>query len=247
VLLDKLNHQGDKELRMTLDDIRTIAWLGKYYAHKIQAATALAFFRETLGPAYREDAIKQLQQTAHYWRRYASLALSNYDNPLWTNRVGHVDWRKTYRYVIHDIRTIGGRIDIPSIPPTSGGTILETEEAAYETYEVSKNIEGYTGTGYVAIDRNKGRESVTWNYHAPKAGQAVLEFRYINSWNRQTPLSVTINGHNVGHVLLWDTGTSRTWAWDRLTVDLKEGDNQICIQANGRIMMDHMNVLFINL
>jgi hypothetical protein len=242
-LLDKLHHQDDKELRLTLDDIRTIAWLGKYYAHKIQAATALAFFRETLEPAYHEDAIKQLQQTAHYWRRYASLALSNYHNPLWTNRVGHVNWRKTYRYVIHDIRTIGGRIDIPSIPPTSGGTVLEAEEAAYETYEVSNTIEDYTGTGYVSIDRNKGRKSVTWNYHAPKSGRAILEFRYINSWNRQTPLFVTINGQNVGQVLLWDTGTSRTWAWDRLTVDLKEGDNQICIQANGRIMMDHVNVI----
>ena len=147
--------------------------------------------------------------------------------------------------MIHDIRTIGGRIDIPSIPPTSGGTILEAEEAAYETYEVGNTIEGYTGTGYVAIDRNKGRKSVTWNYHTPKAGRAVLEFRYINSWNHETPLSVMVNGNDAGSVLLWDTGTSRTWAWDRLTVDLKEGDNQIRIQANGRIMMDRVNIHYV--
>jgi hypothetical protein len=246
-LLDDLKQQGDKELRLTLDDIRTIAWLGKYYAHKIEAATALAFFRETLKPEYREDAIKHLQQCAHFWRSYASLALSNYHNPLWTNRVGHVDWRETYRYVIHDIRTIGGTIEIASMSPTPGGTILEAEDAVYETYEVRNAIEGYTGSGYVAIDRDKGRKSVTWNYHAPQAGRVVLEFRYINSWNRQTPLFVTVNDSDAGSVLLWDTGTSRTWAWDRLTVDLKEGDNQIRIQVNGRIMMDHMNVLFMNL
>jgi len=241
-LLNDLNHKGDKELRLTLDDIRTIAWLGKYYAHKIQAATALAFFRETLKPEYREDAIKHLQQSAHFWRSYASLALSNYDNPLWTNRVGHVDWRETYRYVIHDIRTIGGTIEIASMSPTSGGTILEAEDAAYEPFEVLNTIEGCTGTGYVAMDRDKGRKSVTWDCHAPKAGRTILEFRYINSWERETPLSVTINGNDAGSVLLWDTGTSKTWAWDRLTVDLKEGHNQIRIQTNGRIMLDHVNI-----
>ena len=202
-------------------------------------------FRETLKREYREDAIKNLQQSAFYWRSYASLALSNYDNPLWTNRVGYVDWRQTYRYVIHDIRTIGGTIDIASMPSTSGGTILEAEDAAYETFEALNTIEGYTGTGYVAMDRDKGRKSVTWNYHAPKAGRTILEFRYINSWNHETPLSITINGNNVGCVMLWDTGTSRTWAWDRLTVDLKEGDNQIRIQANGRIMMDHVNMHYV--
>ena len=147
--------------------------------------------------------------------------------------------------MIHDVRTIGGRIDIPSIPPTSGGTILETEEAAYETYEVRHAIEGHTGAGYVATDRNKGTTSITWNYHAPEAGRAILEFRYINSWNRQTPLSVTINGRYAGRVLLWDTGTSKTWAWDRLTVDVKEGDNQTRVQAKGRIMIDHVNVHYV--
>mgnify|MGYP000394862947 CR=1 FL=1 len=122
---------------------------------------------------------------------------------------------------------------------------LEAEDADYETLEIFHAIEGYTGTGYVAIDRNKGRKSVTWNYHAAKAGRAVLEFRYINNWNRETPLSVMINGKDAGSVLLWDTGTSKTWAWDRLTVDLREGDNQIRIQAAGRIMMDHVNLHYI--
>ncbi|MHC4432004.1 MAG: carbohydrate-binding family 6 protein, partial [Planctomycetota bacterium] len=155
-LLADLDHRGNKELRLTLDDIRTIAWLGKYYAHKIQAATELAFFRETLKPEHRDAAIEGLRQSAFYWRSYASLALSNHKNPLWTNRVGHVDWRETYDYVLHDIRSIGGTIDITSMPPSNGGTILEAEDAQYETFEASGRIKGYTGTGYVTMDRNKG-------------------------------------------------------------------------------------------
>ena len=243
-LLADLDHDGDKELRLTLDDIRTVAWLGKYYAHKIQAATALAFFRETLKREYRDTAIERLQRSAFYWRSYASLALSNHRNPLWTNRVGHVDWRETYKYVLHDIRTIGGAIDIASMPPSTGGTILEAEDAQYETFEASDRIKGYTGTGYVTMDRNKGKKAVTWNYEPPVPGQYILEFRYVNGWGRETPLVVTVNGTDAGSVRLWNTGTSNTWAWDRLLVDLKEGDNAIRVQADGRIMMDHVNVLF---
>ena len=242
-LLADLKHQGNKELRLTLDDIRTIAWLGKYYTYKIQAATELAFFRETLKPEHRDAAIESLRQSAFYWRSYASLALSNHKNPLWTNRVGHVDWRETFDYVLHDIRSIGGTIDIASMPPSTGGTILEAEDAQYETFEASDKIKGHTGTGYVTIDRNKGLKSVTWHYKAPSAARVILEFRYVNSWNRETPLMVTVNGKSAGTVLLWDTGTSRTWAWDRLTVDLTEGDNVISVQSDGRILMDHVNVL----
>jgi len=93
------------------------------------------------------------------------------------------------------------------------------------------------------MDRNKGPKSVTWHYRAPKRGCTILEFRYVNSWNRETPLVVTVNGANAGYVLLWNTGTSKTWAWDRRTVDLAEDDNVISVQSDGRILMDHVNVL----
>ena len=242
-LLANLRHDGNKELRLTLDDICTIAWLGKYYAHKIQAATMLALFRETLKPEHRDAAIQNLQQSAFYWRSFASLALSNHENPLWTNRVGHVDWRDTYRYVIHDIRTIGAPIQIASMPPSAGGSILEAEDAAFESFETLCSTEGYTGTGYVAMDRNKGRKSVSWDYHAPRAGRYILEFRYINTWNRMTPLDVKVNAGDAGSVELWETGSPNSWVWDRLTVDLKQGKNTISIQTDGRIMIDHLNVL----
>jgi hypothetical protein len=229
---------------VTLDDVRTIAWLGKYYAHKIQAATKLALFRETLKPEHRESAVKHLQQTAFYWRQYASLALSNHENPLWTNRVGHVDWRESYRYVIHDIRTLGGDVKIRSMQPTAGGTILEAEEARFEAFDSSNRVKGFTGRGYITIDRHKGSRSVNWPFSAPKNGRYVLEFRYINDWNRDTDLTATINGRKAGAVKLWNSGTSKTWVWDRMMVDLRQGDNVISIKAGGRILADHVNVLY---
>ncbi len=243
-ILAGLNANGDKELRLTLDDIRTIAWLGKYYAFKIEAATALALFRETLAADYQEQAIKNLQQAALYWRSYASLALSNYQNPLWTNRVGYVDWRDTFRYVLYDIQTVGGDVDMPSMSATPGGKILESENAIFEPYDTSTNVSGFTGAGYITIDRDKGKEPIVWNFDAPVAGRYILEFRYVNAWDRVTPLMVSVNGKDAGVVTLWDSGTSHSWVWDRLIVDFEQGKNALSIQAGGRILMDHVNILY---
>jgi hypothetical protein len=242
-ILKDLHHGGDKELRLTLDDTRTIAWLGKYYAHKIQAATNLAMFRATLEPRFRDAAVTDLQQSAFYWRSFASLALSNHENPLWTNRVGIVDWRATYQEVIDDIRTIGGRLEIASMPPSGGGSILEAEDADFGKFKTSSEIDGFTGAGYVVMDRNRGRNSVTWEYQAPATGRYILEFRYINRWNRETPLIVQVNEKDAGRVKLWDTGTPRNWGWDRLTVDMKKGPCSIRVQSEGVIILDHVNLL----
>ncbi len=242
-ILEGISHQGDKELRLVLDDIRTIAFLGKYYAHKIEAATELAFFRKTLNIEKQQAAIKHLQQTVLYWRYYASLGLSNYHNPLWTNRVGYVDWRDTYRYVIHDIRTLGGDLTIPSMQPSTGGIVLEAETARFDPYESSNKITGFTGTGYITIDRGVGKYPVSWTFDAPKTGRYVLEFRYINSWERETDLKVSVNGKYMGFVSLWNSGTTQTWVWDRMAVDMQRGENVISVQAGGRIHLDSMNLL----
>jgi len=243
-LLDGLNHNGDKALRHTLDDIRTMAWLGKYYEHKIRAATELAFFRETLNGDHQKEAIARLQKAAHYWRSYASLALSHYHNPLWTNRVGYVDWRETYCYVLYDITSIGGEPDVPSMLPTPGGVILEAEESLHDGLDSGSKISGFTGSGYAEFNRNRKKFPMVWNFDAPVAGKYVLEFRYVNNWRRDTTMLVSVNNEPAGDVLLWLSGSPGTWGWDRLVVELKEGENNISARAGGRILLDHVNVLY---
>ncbi len=102
-IFDKLSHGGDKELRLTLGDIRAIAYMGKYYAHKISGATQLALFRETGMEVYRDGAVKQLTEGAEFWKLYTAIARRQYKNPLWTNRVGYVDWDKITEWVLDDI------------------------------------------------------------------------------------------------------------------------------------------------
>jgi len=97
----KVPEQG--ELKATLLDIRTMALLGKYYAYKIEGATNLALYRETKDTKYQDKAIARLTEALETWKIYTASASEQYKNPLWTNRVGYVDWVKITRWVEDDV------------------------------------------------------------------------------------------------------------------------------------------------
>ncbi|HEX9782597.1 MAG TPA: carbohydrate-binding family 6 protein [Opitutaceae bacterium] len=101
--LEALQPGANKELRRTLPDIRAMSFLGSYYAEKIAGATALAVFRADGSSREKEKAIQALTKAAGYWRQYTELAASLYKNPMWTNRVGHVDWSELSAEVARDI------------------------------------------------------------------------------------------------------------------------------------------------
>ncbi|WP_235296589.1 glycoside hydrolase family 20 zincin-like fold domain-containing protein [Portibacter marinus] len=102
-LLAGIEIANDQELEHTINDIRAVAHLGKYYAHKIAGATFLALYREEVGPEYQTKAIEELSKALNQWKTYTELALKYYKNPLWTNRVGFVDWNEITNYVAQDI------------------------------------------------------------------------------------------------------------------------------------------------
>ncbi|UCD53197.1 MAG: hypothetical protein JSW27_11245, partial [Phycisphaerales bacterium] len=240
-ILGRLGHGGDKELRQTLDDIRTITYLGKYYAHKIRGATELALDRATDRRPYREAAVGELVQAARYWRLYASTALGQYANPLWTNRVGHVDWRQLFDEVLGDLEIAGGQARSVAMAPTPGGIILEAEVAAAQGASRASDVPGYTGEGFLVFPRDESDGStVRWTFRAPQAGDYVLEFRYLCEERRHAAL-VTVNGEGAGELVTWSTG--HTWGWDRITVRLKEGLNAIELAPHG-VRLDHLNVLY---
>jgi hypothetical protein len=95
----------NKELSYILNDIESMAYLGKYYSFKINGAANLALFRETKAAAVQEIAVNQLIEALEYWKRYTASAMKQYKNPLWTNRVGYVDWVKLTDEVLKDIET----------------------------------------------------------------------------------------------------------------------------------------------
>jgi len=102
-LISKIDPKEDRELRVTVQDILTISFMGKYYAHKIAGATYLALFRERGELPLQEKAVAELESALNYWKQYKDTALMQNTHPLWTNRVGYVDFEKTTEWVAADI------------------------------------------------------------------------------------------------------------------------------------------------
>jgi hypothetical protein len=106
-LIANMDPEGNKELANALNDIQSMAFLGKYYAFKINGATQLALFRKIRDANFQEEAVEELTKALGYWEKYTSNAMQQYKNPLWLKRVGHIDWVKLTREVERDIEIAG--------------------------------------------------------------------------------------------------------------------------------------------
>ena len=231
------------ELRMTIDDIQSIALMGTYYAHKVRAATFLSLFRNSMDPKWYEKVSEELNASAGYFRHFAAIATANYHNPLWTNRVGHVDWRKNLAWAVYDITANGGTVRLPSLEPTAGGSILEAEDADFEVSTVKSHVEGFTGTGYLQPRDPNAHHRVKWTFNAREAGSYTLEFRYTLQQQAIYPSPLVVNGNEVARITFWHTGNTGAWVWERAAVYLHEGENTIEISPIGKVLLDHLNVL----
>jgi hypothetical protein len=80
----------DAELRKTVNDCESLAWLGRYYASKIRGACALALFDLNGDTFEHEAALRHLGHALAHWKRYAALRDAHYVPALY-NRVGHVN------------------------------------------------------------------------------------------------------------------------------------------------------------
>lgn len=103
MLVTPLRAKNNKVLDKTLQDIKTIAFLGKHYGYKIAGATQLALYRTSKQSIYQQEAIKQLTLALEYWKKYTASSETLYENPFWTNRVGHVNWHELTQEVAKDI------------------------------------------------------------------------------------------------------------------------------------------------
>ncbi|MCX5683003.1 MAG: carbohydrate-binding family 6 protein, partial [Planctomycetota bacterium] len=93
---------ADKELRLTLGDLKAMAHLGNYYAEKISGATDLAVFDRTGKAELKESAVKHLQEALSHWKASAAAATSQYRPHLLT-RIGYVDLTALTEKVQQDV------------------------------------------------------------------------------------------------------------------------------------------------
>lgn len=100
---EKMGTTNDVGLTATLADIAALGHLGNYYASKIEGATHLAAYRQSGRESERQLAIKALEDAKEIWADYVQIAAEQYHNPLWTNRVGYVDWNQLSEWVEQDV------------------------------------------------------------------------------------------------------------------------------------------------
>lgn len=67
-----------RESRHTVEDIRAMAWLGRYYAAKIRGAVDLYRFERTGSREAHAAARRHLQAAAGHWRQYAGIIRRQY-------------------------------------------------------------------------------------------------------------------------------------------------------------------------
>lgn len=107
-IIGEMVRSPNSEHGKTLFDIYIIGTLGKYYAHKISGALELEMYRQGKNELSKTAAVKELTKAAEYWNQYVFAAKEAYKNPLWTNRVGRVDWDKLTKEVQKDIEIARG-------------------------------------------------------------------------------------------------------------------------------------------
>ena len=91
------------ELSTLLDDLTAMANLGWYYARKIEAATALAFYAETGQSSHRDKAVGLLETAVEYWDKYRIISEKNYRSQMLA-RTKTLDWSEIMAYVQNDVQ-----------------------------------------------------------------------------------------------------------------------------------------------
>jgi hypothetical protein len=243
-MVNDISTSDNEGLYKTVEDIKAISYLGKYYAHKINAATNLSLFEHERNDANHKAMISELNNAALYWRYYASTALAQYKNPLWTNRVGHVDWKNLYGFVLKDITENQGDIVLSHMQTTPGGTVLEAEAGRLENTTSFSSVQGFTGSGYIGTTNADSK--VTFTYEASSTGRHILEFRYLvqpESATLSIKIPLLIEDRPSGEITFWSSGTAQNWVWDRIEVTFSKGVQDLSLTLPKGILLDHVNVL----
>ena len=119
--LSKLRKQmGDNvELKETLNDIESMAYLGRYYADKMRGAAKLAVFREDpRQKQFSDEAVAHLKDAVGEWKAYAAIVSSQYKTQL-MQRTHFMDWNRILVEVEKEVVTAEREGDYPEVSFTN--------------------------------------------------------------------------------------------------------------------------------
>jgi hypothetical protein len=110
------NVGDDVELKETLSDIESMAYLGRYYADKMRGAARLAVFREgdRRDKQYLDQAVAHLKDAVEEWKAYVAILSSQYKTSLLA-RTHFLDWNRTLKEVEREVVTVQQEGDFPEV------------------------------------------------------------------------------------------------------------------------------------
>ena len=111
-------------------------------------------------------------------------------------------------------------------------TLYEAEDrTAAKGCNSATNNAGYTGDGFMDFGGNGSW--IEWNdVYASTVAGFELTFRYANGGAAQRPVSIIVNGRNIGSVAFRPTGAWTNWATGSITVTLEQGSNTVRVMAS---------------
>ncbi len=106
---------GNVELEETLNDIESMAYLGRYYADKLRAGSKLAAFRADVSQKnFHKEAIEHLEASVEEWKAYTAIVSAQY-KPQLMQRTSYMDWEKILVEVEKEILTLQEEGDYPKV------------------------------------------------------------------------------------------------------------------------------------
>ena len=110
-------HMGNNvELKETLSDIESMAYLGHYYADKMRGAAKLALYRESgrKQETFLDQAVAHLENAVEEWKAYAAVLTPQYKTQIGA-RANSFDWNATLKDVEKEVETIKEEGDYPTV------------------------------------------------------------------------------------------------------------------------------------
>jgi hypothetical protein len=107
---------GDNvELQETLNDIESMAYLGRYYADKIRGAAKLAVYRaDHARMQFHAEAVAHLKDAVEEWKAYAAILTAQYKTQLLA-RTQYLDWNGLLQDVEKEVVTVQNEADVPEL------------------------------------------------------------------------------------------------------------------------------------
>ncbi|WP_116126684.1 carbohydrate-binding protein [Lewinella sp. IMCC34183] len=108
---------------------------------------------------------------------------------------------------------------------------LQAEDFCTATGVAEASNEGFLGDGYLNLD-NEMNATATWYVVASEAQTTTFQVRYANGSGTARGLNVLVNGLQQGTVSGGKTQGWTTWLEESVLLTLREGPNEIALQAN---------------